>query len=306
MNPLLKAAKDYIALRRSMGYKLRAVPPVLSAFVSFLKKRGANHITIPLAMEWSQQNPNVQRSNWVWRLTCIRGFARYRSASDPHTEILPGRLLPYRPKRARPYLYTKDEVRSLLNQARKLGGLRGQTYSCLFGLLAVAGLRVSEAINLKPEDVDLKQGVLAIVGTKFGKSRLVPIHASTQKILARFARERDQAFKQRLPRFFVSGRGNRMDGGEVRRTFYKLSRQIGLRGPNDSHGPRLHDFRHRFALETLVRWHRSGQNVEPRLPVLSTYLGHVHVSDTYWYLTACPELMGSAVKRLEEFWEVPS
>jgi integrase/recombinase XerD len=306
MNLLIKAVKDYIALRRSLGYKLRAVPPVLSAFVSFLKERGADHITISLALEWSQQNPNVQRSNWVWRLTCIRGFARYRSASDPRTEIPSRSLLPYRPKRARPYLYTNDEVRCLLDRARKLGGLRGQTYYCLFGLLTVAGLRVSEALNLKPGDVDLEQGVLSIVGTKFGKSRLVPIHVSTQKALARYSRMRDRAFARSLPRFFVSGRGNRMDGGEMRRTFYKLSRQIGLRGPNDSHGPRLHDFRHRFAIETLVRWYRSGRDIEPRLPVLSTYLGHVNVSDTYWYLTACPELMGSAVKRLEKFWEVPS
>lgn len=306
MNTLMKAVKDYLALRRALGYKLRAALPMLSAFVSFLKERGADHITIPLALEWSQQNPNEQRSNWARRLSCIRGFACYRSAKDPRTEVPPRNLLPYRPKRARPYLYTNHEICSLLDQAKKLGGLRGQTYGCLFGLLPVTGLRVSEAFNLRPEDVDLEQGILAIMNTKFGKSRLVPFHASTQKVLAGYARRRDRTFHRRLCWFFVSGRGNRLDGGQVRRTFYKLSRQIGLRGPTDSHGPRLHDFRHRFALETLTRWYRSGTDVEGRLPTLSTYLGHVQVSDTYWYLTACPQLMGSAVKRLERFWEVRS
>jgi integrase len=152
----------------------------------------------------------------------------------------------------------------------------------------------------------LEHAVLTIVNTKFGKSRLVPLHASTQRVLAGYARRRDRTFQRSLPWFFVSSRGNRLDGGQVRRTFYKLSRQIGLRGPTDSHGPRLHDFRHRFALETLTRWYQSGADVERRLPTLSTYLGHVQVSDTYWYLTACPQLMGSAVKRLERFWEVRS
>ena len=197
----------------------------------------------------------------------------------------------------------------LLQAARRLPsahGLRGLTYYSLLGLLAVAGLRISEARNLQTEDVDLKKGVLTIRGTKFGKSRLVPIHPSTRKVLSDYASRRDRFLGRRPTTFFVSGRGTRLDGAEIRRTFYLLSRQIGLRGPTDSHGPRLHDFRHRFAVETLVQWYRSGQDVERRLPVLSTYLGHVHVADTYWYLSACPELMGLAVKRFEDYWEKQS
>jgi integrase len=165
---------------------------------------------------------------------------------------------------------------------------------------------MSEVLNLKTKDVDLAQGVLVIVGAKFGKTRLVPIHASTQEVLVQYVRERARALGENLPYFFVSRRGNRLDGAQVRRTFYRLSRKVGLRGPTASHGPRLHDFRHRFAAETLVRWYRSGQDVERRLPVLSTYLGHGHVSDTYWYLTICPELMGLVVNRLERYWEEPS
>ena len=147
------------------------------------------------------------------------------------------------------------------------------------------------------------QQCLTIQTGKFGKSRLVPIHASTQKVLQDYLQRRDRTFQRRLSYFLVSQRGNRLDSGQVRRTFYALSRKIGLRGPTASHGPRLHDFRHRLAVQTLVQWYRSGQDVERRLPILSTYLGHVHVSDTYWYLTACPELMGLAVKRLEKRWE---
>ena len=160
----------------------------------------------------------------------------------------------------------------------------------------MAGLRISEARNLQTEDVDLQEGVLTIRGTKFGKSRLVPIHPSTCIVLSDYALRRDRWLARRPAAFFVSSRGTRLDGAEIRRTFYTLSRQIGLRGPSDSHGPRLHDFRHRFAVETLVQWYRSGQDVERRLPILSTYLGHSHVAYTYWYLTACPELMGLAVK----------
>jgi integrase len=306
MNRLKKAVREYMDMRHSLGYKLQRVRSLLLDLVSFLQQRGKDHITIGLALQWAQQNPNVQPVQWARRLSCVRGFARYWSASDPRTEIPPWGLLPYRPKRARPYLYTNHEIRGLLEGARKLGGLRGQTYGCLLGLLAVTGLRISEALNLRPDEVDLDQGLLVIVGAKFGKSRLVPIHTSTQKVLARYARERDRAFGRDVLYFFVSLRGNRLDGGEVRRTFYKLSRQIGLRGPAASHGPRLHDLRHRFALQTLLGWYRSGHEVERLLPVLSTYLGHVHVRDTYWYLSACPELMGLTVKRLERCWEVGS
>jgi integrase/recombinase XerD len=304
-----KAVEDYVEMRRSLGFKLLDVKVGLINFASFLEQRGAARITIALAMEWAQQDRTARPAEWARRLSFIRGFARHWSAHDSQTEVPPSGLLPHRPGRARPYLYSEEEVRQLLESALQLPsahGLRGPTYHCLLGLLAVSGLRISEARNLPTDDVNLNEGILTIRGAKFGKSRLVPIHPSTCTILSDYASRRDRFLARRPEIFFVSGRGTRLDGADVRRTFYSLSRQIGLRGASDSRGPRLHDFRHRFAVETLIQWYRSGQDVERRLPILSTYLGHVHVSDTYWYLTACPELMGLAVKRFEDYWEKQS
>lgn len=310
MNTLREAVEDYLRMRRGLGFKLREAGKGLQDFVSFLEERGVTHITTCLAMEWAQQPLSVQPAEWARRLSFVRGFARYRSAIDSRTEIPPAKLLPYRPERARPYLYTDEEIERLLEAALKLppaDGFRRWVYHCLLGLLVVSGLRIGEAIGLKLEDVDLSEGILTIRGTKFGKSRLVPLHLSTQQILADYKLRRDNFLAGHpAPYFFVSQRGNHLDIGEVHRTFYRLSRQIGLRAPDSSKGPRLHDFRHRFAVETLLQWYRTGEEVECRLPILSTYLGHVHVSDTYWYLTACPELMGLAVERLEQRWEVMS
>jgi integrase len=309
VSPWREAVEAYVEIRRSLGFKLLETKASLIKFASFLEQRGAAHITVSLAMEWAQQEKTARPAEWARRLSFIRGFARHWSAHDPQTEVPPSGLLPHRPGRAHPYLYSDDEVRQLLEAALQLPsahGLRGPTYRCLLGLLAVSGLRISEARNLKTDAVDLNEGILTIRGAKFGKSRLVPIHPSTRTVLSDYASRRDRFLARRPESFFVSGRGTRLDGADVRRTFYYLSRQIGLRGASDSHGPRLHDFRHRFAVKTLVQWYRSGQDVERRLPILSTYLGHVHVADTYWYLTACPELMGLAVQRFEDYWEKQS
>jgi integrase len=265
-------------------------------------------ITSQLALTWAQQPTTVQPAEWAYRLSIVRGFARHRSATDPRTQIPAEGLLPYRPKRARPYLYSDEEIRRLLQAALALpgnGGLRPWTYRCLFGLLSVSGLRISEARDLELQDVDLQAGVLTIRGAKFGKSRLIPLHASTRRVLADYLARRARHWRGRAVSsyVFVSSRGTRLDGGDIRRTFYALSRQIGLRGPSDHHGPRLHDLRHRFAVTTLVRWYRAGEDAERRLPILSAYLGHVHVSDTYWYLSAWPELMREAMARLERCWK---
>ncbi len=308
MNPLAQALEDYLALRRSLGFKLRDAGKYLLKFVTFLEDRGAAHITIPLALEWAQQDVSAQLSTCAQRLGYVRSFARHCSASDPQTEIPPRELLPYRPHRARPYLYSDEEIERLLRGAQDLqpvDGLRPWTFYCLLGLLSVAGLRIGEAIRLQLEDVDLQAGLLTIRGTKFGKSRLVPIPPSTQAVLTQYQarRERFAAEHPASSYFFITRRGNHLDIGEIHRTFYKRSRQTGLRGETASQGPRLHDFRHRFAVQTLLQWYRSGADVERRLPVLSTYLGHVHVADTYGYLSVCPELMGQAVARLEHRWE---
>jgi integrase len=289
-----------------LGFKLQKASKALPAFVAFMEQQRATVITAQLALVWAQQPTTVQPAEWASRLSLIRGFARYRSATDPRTQIPPDGLLPYRPKRARPYLYSDEEIRRLLSAALALPGpsARRWTYYCLFGLLSVAGLRISEARDLKVPDVDLRAGVLTIQGAKFGKSRLIPLHTSTRCVLADYLarRARQWAGRSVSSYLFVSARGNRLDGGDIHRTFYAVSRQIGLRGVADRHGPRLHDLRHRFAVTTLVRWYRAGDDAERRLPILSAYLGHVHISDTYWYLSAWPELMREAMARLERCW----
>jgi len=307
MKPLTRAIEDYLTLRRSLGFKLHDAGKALVAFAAFMEARQAGRITTQLALDWAELPRNAQPAHWAQRLSYVRCFARHHLASDPTTEVPPPGLLPFHPARARPYLYSADEIQRLLEHALKLPpsqGLRPWTYHALLGLLSVTGLRVGEALRLKLDDVDLDARVLTVRGTKFGKSRLVPIHASTCEVLASYrARRAYHLFGREAAHFFISSAGNQLDGGDVHRTFYNLSRQIGLRGPHDSHGPRLHDFRHRFAVETLLGWYRSGEDAERRLPVLSTYLGHVHVSDTYWYLSAHPQLMRLAMNRMEQRWE---
>jgi len=294
-------------MRRGLGFKLHYAENALLDFVAWMECKRTARITTRLALEWAQKPKTALPSHWARRLSFVRSFARYQSTIDPLTEIPPEGLLPYRPQRARPYIYTDQEIACLLTAARSLlprGGLRSWKYYCLLGLLSVTGLRLGEALNLKLDDIDLRNNVLTIEKAKFGKSRLVPIHPSTQKVLAKYLRQRVRLLGGCASTYlFTSGTGNRLDKADVHRTFYVLSRQIGLRGPTASRGPRLHDFRHRFAVQTLLNWYRCGLEIEQLLPTLSTYLGHVHVSDTYWYLTAFPELMGQAVERLEKHWE---
>jgi integrase/recombinase XerD len=307
MTKLRKAIHDYLELRRGLGFKLEKHEVALQEFAAFLTGKHSARITTALALEWATRHADHQPYMWAARLSMVRGFARYWSATDPRTEIPPLSLLPYRPRRAQPYLYSKLEIRRLLRAAKSLSPhhpLRRWTYHGFFGLLAVTGLRLSEAQNLRIKDIDWSEGILTLRDTKFGKSRLVPLHPSTRKVLAAYSKRRDRLFPARPEtHFFVNQNGNRLDKGDIHRIFYALSRQIGLRAPSASRGPRLHDFRHRFAVETLLRWYRNGRDPKRCLPILSTYLGHAHVTDTYWYLTGTPELLGAAGKRLEKRWE---
>lgn len=312
MNTLREALQEYVILRRGLGFKFRGDARALARFVTFMEERREPHITVRLALDWAQQ-AQVQPAERARRLCFVRGFARHRSASDPLTEVPSKELCPYRSTRARPYLYTEQEVQDLLAAALHLPTawpstpLRPWVFHCLFGLLSVTGLRFSEALDLKLDDVDLEDGVLTIRGAKFGRSRLVPLHASTRTVLADYLRRRKELLGPRRSDFvFVSNRGTRLDGARVRRTFYALSRQTGLRAVDAHRGPRLHDFRHRFAVQVLTRWYESGEDPARRLLLLSTYLGHVYVVGTYWYLSNAPELMAQAMVRLERRWGEPS
>ncbi|MBM3272826.1 integrase [Candidatus Kaiserbacteria bacterium] len=315
MNTLRQAVQEYLAMRRSLGFKLERAGPALLDFVSFLQQHRASYITLRLALDWAKRASGGQPDTWAaQRLSFVRLFARYRSATDPRTQVPPAGLLPFRPKRARPYLYSDKEILQLLRATlnrplsprhAKRCALLPWVYYCLFGLLSVSGLRLGEARNLELQDVDLKTGVLTVRGAKFGKDRLVPLHASTCRVLADYIARRQRYWGDRAVSsyLFVSSWGNRLDSAQIHRAFYAVSREIGLRSASDSHGPRLHDLRHRFASKTLLQWYRAGEDPEQRLPTLSAYLGHVHWSDTFWYLSALPELMREAMSRLERRWE---
>ena len=303
MKTLATALGDYLQLRRSLGYKLRTPGQMLAQFVRFAKKQCALFITTKLALRWATLPTDCHPAHKAVRLRVVRQFARYLSAGDPRTEIPPPGLLQQRYQRSSPYLYPDEEVLKLIEAARQIPspkGLRAETVATLFGLLAATGMRVSEAVGLDRMDVDLKQGLLVVRKTKGNKSRYVPIHPSTRAALAGYERLRNRIHpRPQSAGFFLSEGGARLSAGMARFWFLRLSRQIGLRGPTERRGPRLHDLRHRFATRTLLKWYRTHRDVEAHLPELTTYLGHTHVNDTYWYLSAIPELLQLATRRWE-------
>jgi integrase len=308
MTPLSKALEEYLSLRRGLGFKLKEDGRCLAQFISFLEEKGSAQVTTELAVCWAVEPRGAQPTHWARRLRMVRRFAEYLSALDPRCEIPPKNALPDHYRRKSPYRYTDGQVMRLMEAAKRLPstvrsttGLRAKTYATLFGLLSVTGMRISEALALNREDVDLTQGILTVRSTKFGKSRLVPVSPSTQQALEDYVHFRNRVYPRRKTQsFFVDERGGRLGYWGVLRTFTRLSREIGLRGPQDRFGPRMHDFRHRFAVGTLVHWYRTGADVERHIHVLSAFLGHVKVTDTYWYLSAVPELLHLAAARLEK------
>ena len=304
MTSMKQALTDYINVRRSLGFQLRKPASLLRSFVEFLHAAGSSYITTNLALRWATQPTQAEPAQWAARLGMVRRFAIWYSAIEPRTEIPPASLLPYHHRRKPPHIYTDEEIARILRRTRQLPssrGLRARTFTTLFGLLAAAGMRVNEVVSLDRRDVDLKLGILHIRRTKFRKSRYVPVHATTVTALKQYAEIRDRLFPApSTPAFFISERGRRISVHAAHYNFAKVSQQVGLRMPAKYHGrgPRLHDLRHRFATRTLIQWYRAGLDVERELPKLSTYLGHVHVNDTYWYLEAVPELLQLATERL--------
>lgn len=309
MSTLHVHLQSYLALRRQLGFKLRAHEPQLRDFVAFLRRRRTSRITPALAIEWATQPKRGHSAYFSLRLSMARGFAEYIRTKDARSELIPLGIIPFRPQRPLPYLYTQEEVTRLLAAAQALSPrgdypLRPSTYYSLLGLLATTGLRISEAIALKREDADLTDGILTIRATKFGKSRLVPLHPSTRSALTRYAARRDADPKSfGCPYFFVGAKGRPLCQSAVQWQFRRLCINAGLKGAETRREPRLHDFRHSHAVRTLVNGYRSGQDTELLMPALSTFLGHSHVRCTYWYLTACPELLEQAANRLQTHWE---
>jgi integrase/recombinase XerD len=303
---LRRALADYLKVRRSLGFKLKAAGELLPGFLAHLEQAGSPIITTSLAVEWATLPQDVHPAWWTSRLVAVRGFAKYLQTIEPRHDVPPLELLLHRRARAAPYIYEPAEITALLAATTTLRNeLRTETYRTFLGLLAVSGIRTGEAIAL--DDTDLRRGVLVIRKTKFGKTREVPLHRSSVQVLARYQRDRDRLVPRprKSPSLFVSTVGARLIYQNVHETFLKLVYAAGL-GERDPRRPRLHDLRHTFAVRTVLAWHRAGEDVEAKLPTLSTYLGHIGPSSTYWYLTAIPALLESATARLERAWKARS
>jgi integrase/recombinase XerD len=300
MTALCDVLADYLSMRRAFGYKLHAHEGMLGQFVAFLEKAGAITVTTDLALRWAADTSGSENRKAA-RLSMVRGFAAYLRTIDPATEIPPTGILVARKHYAIPYLYSDREIQRLLAAAAELNPeRRAMLHGTVIGLLAVTGTRISEALRLDCDDVDLHTGVLTIRKSKFGKSRQVPLHPSTVRALARYELHREDLRPHPVTQsFFVSAHGNRPDTGRIEKVFRDLCQQTGLESQNGSPNPRLHDLRHTFALRTLLDWQRAGIDVQSQLLWLSTYLGHVEPSDTYRYLTATPELLALAAGRLQ-------
>ncbi len=305
MSTIHDALESYLALRRELGSQMRGPAARLRQFVEFLDRERTSVITTELALRWATSPADAASATWAQRLGDVRRFAVWLSATDSQTEVPPQGLLPERYSRRPPYIYSDEEVACIVREAARLPspmGLRASSYATLFGLLAATGLRIGEAVALDRDDVDLQAGILRIRRAKFGKSRFVPVHDSTRRALRRYEKRRDNLLPHpSSPAFLLSERGIRVTQCSARYNFAVVSRTVGLREPTTGgrhgHGPRLHDMRHRLAVRTLIRWYQEGRNVERELPKLSTYLGHGHVADTYWYLEAVPELLRLATER---------
>lgn len=301
MSDLRDALDNYLTIRRALGYKLARTGLLLADFVGYLDANATDTITTDAAITWATLPPNGASDWWAQRLSVVRPFARHLHAINPAHEVPPPGLLPGRSHRATPYLYSDADIDALMAAAQGFRSpLRVATFETLVGLLAVTGLRIGEALRLDRDDVDLVGAVLVIRLSKFGKSREVPVHASTVDALAAYTRERDRLCRRPVgPAFFISTAGTRLLYCNAHLGWLDLVRRAGLKPRSARCRPRPHDLRHSFAVRTLLDWYRDGADVQARMPLLSTYLGHVHPANTYWYLSAAPELLHLVAARLD-------
>lgn len=304
MKTLTDHFKDYAGLRRQLGFKFYQESSLLGSFVRFAQEQGAKCVTTKLALHWAMLPANAGQRQRARRLSVVRGFAEYLKTREPRTEVPAKKLIPFRAYRPKPYLYSDKQVRQLISAARQVEPqhkIKGLTLGTLLGLLAVTGMRVGEALALDRQDVDFAGGLVTIRCSKGNKSRLVPLHSSTVQALQRYARIRDKLFPQAIgPSFFVWQGGRSLRYQVAWEWFREAAWQADLRPLGGGRGgPRIHDLRHYFAVRTLLNWYRGDTDVDARLPELATFLGHVHVSDTYWYVSAVPELLALATRRWE-------
>lgn len=299
-------AEEYLCYRRKLGFQLNVEGRQLLDFARYADKEGCDgHLSTGLALRWARLPQNGSALYWARRLEVVRCFARYLAVFDPLTEVPPKGILGPAHQRTTPHIYSNAEIGMLLKACTELkpaGGLRPHTYVTLFGLLSCTGLRISEALKLTDDDVDLNRGILTIRQSKFHKSRLVPVHPSAKGALKRYVHLRDRLCPIRSSRaFLVSGSGNALPYSTVNYVFLTLSRSLGWNCGNMSLRCRIYDLRHTFATRQITIWQEQRTDVSALLWTLSTYMGHVKVSDTYWYLSAIPELFAVTVKAFERY-----
>ena len=305
MSALAAALGDYLALRRSLGYKLERAGVVLADFVAHLDQAGAEHVTVDLAIDWAMRTANPDSCWRAQRLGMVRCLARYLRALDPDHQIPPSGLLP-RGGRPEPFRFTDVDIKALMAAAASMRSpLRALTMETLIGLLAVTGLRVGEVMRLDRDDVDVEHGLIIVRSSKLGRTRHVPVHATTIEALRAYLHRRDELLPSPAsPALFISTTGTRLRSNNLRAAFAELVEEAGLPPRQAGHGPGLGAFRHRFAVQTLLDWHVAQVDVAPRLPVLATFLGHVSPASTYWYLSASPTLLAAAAHRVDSARQV--
>jgi len=299
---LSKEIEIYIRMRQQLGFKLRSIKYVLRGFGTYIKEKKASHITTKLALEYAMRNPHCSLFQQSVKLGIIRRFAHYLRTIDPQTEVPPEHLLACSYQRPSPYIYIASEISkiqaALLNLPSKCPMERHAHYT-LFGLLAATGMRISEALSLRCDGVDLKHGLITIRESKFRKSRKIPIHASVKRALKRYALYRDKHCVAKASSFFfVTGRGNECRADSFRKAFATALVLAGLRWEQD-HMPRIMDLRHTFAVRALARCHKERRDATAMLVALSRYLGHESPANTYWYFSATPELLRYINNRVE-------
>jgi integrase len=314
---LAARVEQYLAERRRLGFDLRTMRYGLQSLVEHVRRtrhRGA--LTVEVMAAWARQAKHGAGTNATWarKLRLLRPFTRWLQQFESATEVPDESIFGPIPGRVAPHIYRDEELVALLEAAGRIGppsSPRGTVMQTLFGLLACTGMRISEALALVDADVDLKSGVLTIRQSKFGKSRLVPLHPTVTAALQRYRRVRDRHVRSTSETALFIGSRGRLLGQplgqhQVHLIFDQLRRQLDWAG-RGAHGmPRIHDLRHSFAVRRLLLWHQQGVDLDQRMLALSTYLGHAKVSNTYWYVTAVPELMAIAGKRFEHFadpWE---
>jgi integrase len=306
MKTLSQELDRYLSIRRSLGYKLSTDGRILRKFIAFVESEGTDYISTTLFLRWKATFGKAKNQTWAHRLTMVRVFAQWLHSIDPKHEVPPKSLIPSRIRRPHPYIYSEGDIRRIVETAAELPslhGIRALTCSTLFGLIAVTGLRVSEALSLDVSDIDLESGVITVRTGKFGKSRLLPVSECTKARLTDYAKERDRLLGAPSQAFFVADRGERLTDCGARYNFAAVCQIIGLRPPQKfkrhGRGPRIHDLRHTFAVRTLLNWYRHCADPAREMLKLSTYLGHATAAHTYWYIEAVPELLELASKRLE-------